>query len=267
MNPATRWPLALLLLSLMGCRKDPVEKVSSTIVVSGDVEHSVVHEFTRSKGRQPTREELLAMHRVWIDNEVLYREGLKRDPSQRDPSQRERIIFASLMAIDENLRRAPVSEAELQRWFATHRGMYEQPAKLDFEDATAPSGTTEATLRARVDALNHQAPQQAQLGIRTFQGRPLNSVVQIYGQAAADALAAAPLGQWQLIRSRDTWRAMRVLAKTPATTANFEALRDTLRRDLGAANSSEQRSAAVHALWDHYRIVFEAKHDCLADNQ
>ena len=32
--------------------------------------------FKKARGREPNKEELYALRRVWLDNEVLYREGL-----------------------------------------------------------------------------------------------------------------------------------------------------------------------------------------------
>src|SRR5215468_8326738 len=56
---------------LVGRTDDP-----HTIVVSADVDKEAVQVFKESRGRNPNEQELQALHRVWLDNEVLYREGL-----------------------------------------------------------------------------------------------------------------------------------------------------------------------------------------------
>src|SRR5688572_7467629 len=45
-----------------------------TIVVGGDVDHTAIETFRAARGRAPNDEELGALRRVWLDNEVLYRE-------------------------------------------------------------------------------------------------------------------------------------------------------------------------------------------------
>ena len=48
----------------------------NTIVVSADVNKELVGMFTDSRRRPPTPEELKSLQKIWLDNEVLYREGL-----------------------------------------------------------------------------------------------------------------------------------------------------------------------------------------------
>src|SRR6266571_8152197 len=45
-----------------------------TIVVGADVDREATQLFKASRGREPDAEELSALRRVWLDNEVLYRE-------------------------------------------------------------------------------------------------------------------------------------------------------------------------------------------------
>src|SRR4051812_2709838 len=47
-----------------------------TIVVGADVERETKETFKALRNRDPSAEEMEALHRVWLDNEVLYREGL-----------------------------------------------------------------------------------------------------------------------------------------------------------------------------------------------
>jgi hypothetical protein len=47
-----------------------------TIVVGAQVDSEAIEQFREVRGREPTDAELAALHQVWLDNEVLYREGL-----------------------------------------------------------------------------------------------------------------------------------------------------------------------------------------------
>lgn len=239
-------------------RKD---KAAHTIVISSDVNHATVHQFVKGHGRAATREELLELHRVWIDDEILFREGSKLGG---ETSDRPKVVARALEQLDQKLEAAPATEAELRRWFEAHRDQYEQPQRFDFEDAPLTS-STEAEARKLVAALNDSTPPGAAEGVRSFQKRPVSNLVQSYGPEVAAAFAQADADKWFAVRARDGWRVMRVLARIPATHAVFEQQRETVRQELALSTLVEKRAAAVHALWNDYDIVLEEPLDCLAD--
>src|SRR5258706_13493126 len=105
------------------------------IVVGADVDREARETFTAARGREPNAEELEALHRVWLDNEVLYREGLALQVDKGDPAIRERVIFKTLSVVDSNVQLPVADEPTLRAWFAAHRDKYDEPARYDFEEA------------------------------------------------------------------------------------------------------------------------------------
>jgi hypothetical protein len=224
-----------------------------------------VHAWAKAQRRQPTHDELLSIHQVWIDNEVLYREGLKERRPGAAPPTREQAISNALAAIEAQVGLASPTDAELRAWFESHRDKYEQPARIDFEDAVPAGSTSEDAIRSLVDKLNSDAPVEPQPSLRVFKGRPQSNLIQSYGAEAAAALATSRTGTWLALRADDGWRAMRLTALSPATVGSFDIQRDAALRDWTAVTLSERRNAAVRALWKKYKIEFEPAHDCLAD--
>jgi hypothetical protein len=213
---------------------------------------------------------MLALHRVWIDNEVLYREGLKLsgetgEGATRAGANREDVIFKALGVIDRSVRPSSVQDEVLRRWFESRRDQYERPASFDFEDAALSGDSSEAAVRGLVEELNRGAPASARASVRDFRGRPESNLVHSYGPEAAQVLAKAQPGTWLAMRARDGWRAVRLIAMTPKAEAEFEAERDAIRRDWIEATVAEKRSAAVQALRKKYKIEFAEKHRCIAD--
>jgi parvulin-like peptidyl-prolyl cis-trans isomerase-like protein len=194
---------------------------------------------------------------VWLDNEVLYREGLALQVDKGDPAIRERVIFKALSVIDSNVHVPPVDDKRLRAWFDGHRDKYDEPARYDFEEAALSGDSSEPAVRAFVAALDAGAPGDAKAGLRVFKGRPHASLVESYGSEFVRALAAAPPNTWQAIRTRDSWRAMRLDAATPAKPAVFEALRGVVLHDWIDAAAAEQRTAAVRALANEYKVTYE----------
>ena len=230
-----------------------------TIVVGADVDSEATETFRAARGRAPNQEELEALHRVWLDNEVLYREGLALQVDKGDPAIRERVIFKALSVVDSNVKLPPIDDQVLRAWFEAHRDKYDEPARFDFEEAALSGNSPEAAVREFVLSLNNGTPGDAKAGLRVFKARPYSNLVDSYGAEFAKTLAETPLGAWQALRTRDGWRAMRLNATTPPKPALFEQVRGVVLQDWTDATASEQRTQAVRALAKKYEIKYETK--------
>nr|WP_316639681.1 peptidylprolyl isomerase [uncultured Roseateles sp.] len=229
-----------------------------TIVIGAEVDAEARQTFKASRGVDPTPAELEALRRVWLDNEVLYREGLALQVDKGDTAIRERVIFKALSVVDANVKLPAYDDKLLRSWFEAHRDRYDDPARYDFQEAVLDGDSSEPAVRAFVAALNSGTPGDAKAGLRVFKNRPHANLVQSYGPEFAEALKEAPVNEWRAQPTRDGWRAMRLDATTPAKPGVFEALRGVVLQDWTDATLSEQRSAAVRALSKKYTIKTEA---------
>ena len=229
----------------------------NTIVVSAEVDKEARETFKGARGQDPTPEQMAALRQVWLDNEVLYREGLALRVDQGDTSIRERVIFKALNVVETQLRRPAVDEATLRAWFEKNRDKYDEPVRYDFQEAVLSGETTEATVRAFVAELNRGTPGEVKAGLRVFKGRPRANLVQSYGEGFAKALEALPPGEWQALPTGAGWRAVRLDAVTAGKPASFETLRNPVLQDWTDATMAAQRTAAVRALAGKYRIKYE----------
>jgi hypothetical protein len=231
---------------------------ASEIVIGADVDDEARQVFKASRGREPNAEELTALRKVWLDNEVLYREGLALQLDKGDTAIRERVIFKALSVVDSGTKLPPADDKVLRDWFEKNRVKYDEPARFDFQEAVLDGQPDEAAVRAFVNALNAGTPGDAKAGLRVFKGRPHANLLQSYGEGFAKTLEAATPGQWLALQSREDWRAVRLDAAGAAKPASFEALRNVVQQDWTDATLSEQRSAAVAALAKKYTIKVEA---------
>ena len=228
------------------------------IVVDANVDAQARDLFKASRGREPTAAEREALRRVWIDNEVLYREGMALQMDKGDTAIRERVIFKALSVVDANVKLPPVDERTLRAWFDAHRQKYDDPARFDFQEAALAGDASADGVRAFVARLEGGTAGDAGAALRVFKGRPAANLVQSYGEDFAKALAAAPPGRWQALHSQDGWRAVRLDRLTPAHPADFAALRGVVQQDWTDATLAEQRSATVRALARKYTIRMPA---------
>lgn len=227
------------------------------IVIDEKIDAEARQIFETARGRQPNEDELYALRKVWLDNEVLYREGLAMQVDRGDPSIRDRVIFKALSNIDASVKMPPITDDMLKQWLEGHRDRYDEPARYDFHEAVLSGERSESTARAFAEALNRGQPGDSQAGLRVFTGRPLSNVEQSYGIDFAKALAASMPGQWHALSARDGWHVVQLSAITPGKAADFESLRGVLSGDLTDATLAEQRSAAVRALAKQYTIKLE----------
>lgn len=229
----------------------------NTIVVTHEVDDEVDDLFKAARGRDPNTDELTAMHRVWLDNEILYREGLAMQLDKGDPAIRERVIFKALSVIDANVKLPPYDDNTLRVWFESHRNKYDQPARYDFQEAVLSGDSSEKAVRDFVQALNSGTPGDAQAGLRVFKDRPFGSLEQSYGADFVKALEATPVGEWRAIPVQNSWKAIRLDAVNRPEPAVFEALRGVVLQDWTDATLAEQRTEAVRTLGKKYKVKVE----------
>ena len=225
-----------------------------TIVIGAEADQEARQVFLAARGREPNAEEMKALRGVWLNNEVLYREGLAMQMDKGDKAIRDRVVFKALSVVDANVSLPPADDATLKKYFESHRDHYDEPARYDFQEAVLGGDASESAVRSFVNALNAGMPGDAKAGLRVFKGRPDVNLDQSFGDGFARSLATRPVGEWVPMSTRDGWRAIRLDAIAPARAADFATVRAALRQDWADATAAEQRTAAVLALTKKYTV-------------
>jgi len=226
-----------------------------TIVVGPEVDSEAVEVFKETRGREPTEKELHALHQIWLDNEVLYREGLALELDRGDTAIRERVIFKMLSVVEANLKLPAIDDKQLAAWFEKHREKYDEPARYSFQEAVL-ADRSESAAREFVDKLNAGHAGDTHAGLRVFKDRPLANLVQSYGADFPKTLETAPAGVWQAVKTHDGWHAMRLDAITPPRAAQFDVLRGVVLQDWTDATAAELRTQAVRTMAKKYTVEF-----------
>jgi hypothetical protein len=230
------------------------------IIVGPEVDKEASALFKSARGQDPSAEQLAALRQVWLDNEVLYREGLALRVDQGDTAIRERVIFKALSIVESGLTLPPADTQTLRAWFEAHREKYDEPVRYDFQEAVLTGDNNEPAVRAFVGELNRGGSGgEAKAGLRVFKGRPHSNLVQSYGAEFAKALEQLPPGEWRALNTREGWRAMRLEAVLPGKPASFDAMLGVVTQDWTDATMAEQRTAAVRALGKKYSVQLPAK--------
>jgi len=216
--------------------------------------------FVAGMKREPTAAELKVLTDRWVDNEVLFREGLALGMDRGDQAMKDRVVFKVLTATQSGLALPKIDEAGLREWFESRRDQYDLPARLSFEEAViAVSDSTPEKLKKFVTALNGQQVPELEASLRVFKDRPRPSLDQSYGAAFADALEKQTTGTWVVLESKEGYRAIRLTELTPARAVSYDEMRERVYTDWKEITSSQLTKNAIREIAKKYRIRDEGK--------
>jgi hypothetical protein len=225
------------------------------IVVTPGVRAEVARRFRDSHARPPSPSELEEALGVWKRDEALYREAL------RDRLDRSDATIRTVLADRERTRAsiaAPPHEptaAELDRWFATHRSLYESPRRYDYGTVAFPK----ADKAAAATREKYEQALKAGADPRTL-GRPIvggNLTAEELGERVGPALAARiqslPVGRGQKFETEKDLLLVWVNAVEGGLPSPDE-LHKRLVADWLYAAHEQATNQAVQAIINRYRV-------------
>ena len=227
-----------------------------TITVPQAVRDEARTIFKSGMNREPSAADMKVLIDRWVDNEVLYREGVAQGLDRGDSSIRERVIFKSLSVTQSGLSLPKTTEAELRAWFDKNRARYDAPARFDFLEAVPDGGAADAAQQQLlVDALNGKTKSDLGSSLRVFKERPRGNLVSSYGEAFTKTLETSPPGgPWQLVTSALGQHVVRLEAIKPAVPARFEDISNAVRKDWQEQTLSQMTTNAVREMGKKYKL-------------
>lgn len=234
-------------------------ETASDIVVTAKVHQEAKAIFESGMKREPKPEELKVLLDRWVDNEILYREGLQLGLDRGDSGIRDRVIFKAMSVTQAGIVLPEVDEAGLKAWFESNRERYDTPARFDFLEAAVPSDTKLEALRRFAVALNsNQDEPGIESSLRVFRDRPRSNLLQSYGKEFTAAIEQLKPGQWQVLLSSDGPRVIRLETLKPAVAADFEAVKVKLYQDWKDEMTSQRSKELIREMGKKYQIRQES---------
>ena len=240
-----------VLLSVRGNPQD--------IVVTKETYLEARETFVAGLKREPSAAELKTLTDRWVDNEVLYREGLALGLDRGDPAMRDRVIFKTLSLAQAGLALPKIDEAGLKTWFDSRRDRYDIPARFDFEEAVLGADASPDKRDKFAVALNARQAPDAEGSLRIFKDRPRPNLVQSYGEAFAKALEKQPVGTWSVVQSRDGGRVIRLVSVAPGQPVSFNDVKERVYQEWKEVTTTELTKTAIREIARKYRIRDEGK--------
>lgn len=224
------------------------------IVVPQELRKEVRATFAAAAKREPSDAELRPLLARWVDNEILYREGLALGLDKGDPAMRERVIFKALNVVQAGIVMPRIDDAGLRAWFGSNHARYDVAGRVSFDEAVPSADATPDSLRRFVAALNGQATPELESGLRVFKQRPRDTVVQAYGEAFASELEQLKPGVWATVASSGGLRAVKLNETIPGAKVRYEDVRDRVYQDWRDDTAARLTSQAVRSLAKRYSI-------------
>ena len=225
-----------------------------TITISKSVKREAHDIFTGGLKREPSEAELKTLLDRWVDNEVLYREGLALGLDRGDSAIRDRIIFKSLSVTQSGLTLPKIDEAGVRKWFESKRDRYDTPIRFNFLEAVVTSDRSPEALTKFVAALNGKGKIDAESSLRVFKDRPRQNLVQSYGAEFTEAIEKSTPGVWQLIGSTDGLRVIQLEEIKPGVPAEFDKNKDAIYQDWRDDTLAQLSTNAVREMGKKYKI-------------
>jgi hypothetical protein len=258
-EPLVHFLLIGLVLFLAYARLNPDTGDDFRIVVDEARVRDLSRQFEATWNRPPQPQELQGLIDGYVEDEILYREGLALGLDEDDPVIRRR-VRQKLEVISEELDsgQAP-AEADLAAYLAANPDSFRQPPLVTFEQLyLGPPGPVEERARrieAALAALDAGAD-PARFGEQTMLPRsgtrqPLDLVARSFGQEFAAQLDILPVGGWQgPIASGFGLHLVRISAREPAQLPELAQVRQAVAREWEA----ERRRRSFE---EHYRRLRE----------
>jgi hypothetical protein len=206
--------------------------------------------------RTATEADLKILIDRWVDNEVLYREGLALSLDKGDTAIRDRVIFKALGVAQAGLELPAYDEKTLRAWFEAHRAAYDTPARFDFLEAVVAGEQSRERMQAFTDSLNGRGQSDVDSSLNVFKERPRANLVGSYGEAFTAALEQAkPAGEWLLLNASIGTRVVRLQQIKPAEPARYEALKDRVLQDWKDETMAQMTTREVRQMAKKYSVL------------
>lgn len=228
---------------------------SRRVIDIPEVVKSEAHDlFVSSMKREPTAKDMKQVLERWVDNEVLYREGIALGLDKGDQNIRERVIFKALSVTQSNINLPASSPEQLEIWFQAHSDRYALDDRFNFfEAAVAGSASTEQLIQF-ASALNGKGKSDLESSLRIFKDRPRKSLNDAYGDKFAMDLAALKPGTWVVLNSKSGPVVVQLEQFSKGQAVKYSDVSERVLADWQQDTMAQLTSQAIRDLGKKYRV-------------
>jgi hypothetical protein len=252
--------LGALVLVLHRAFVGPEEGDGGTIVVDAGVRATIRESFEARYGHAPNDEEASLATQRWIDDEILFREGLALGLQHGDPVVRQRLLQAMRFTLDRGVVVREPTQDELRAHYDAHperfrpklRWTFERvdPLPVDGLDAATAAELAMAALEAGAD------PRSLGAGYSKSGGMTRGRTAEMFGRRFAEALQQLPEGEWRAMEIDGLWMVVRLTdVDEGGDIPPLDAIQATVALDWLESQREVRRQATVDAARGRYVVI------------
>jgi hypothetical protein len=268
--------LGALLFGAYGWLNDDAFAAPDEIVVDAGRVASLTAQYERLWNRAPTADELDGLIQAFVQEEILYREGLARGLDRDDPIVRRRLGQKMAFLAGDATPPAP-TDAELQAWLDAHAADYAIEPRFSLRqvyfDPARRGAALDADLARAKATLTSGRSDAVRLGDVTMLPATLaharvGEVEAVFGAEFVQAVAAVTVGGWVgPVRSSYGMHLVRIDAREDARTPALAEVRAAVERDWLRDRSEQAEKAFYQTLRARYTIRIQPDAGTSADAQ
>lgn len=251
------------LFALFAWNNEDALQSPDDIVVDTTRVDALKTQFERVWQRPPTPSELLTLVDNWVNEEVLYREGLALGLDRDDPVTRRRVA-QKMEFISEQLVESSPDAAELEAWFAENTDRYREDPRFSFRQLYFNPSAHGESFDARVDGAiqslaNGVLPESdSTLLPAALDDAPLAEVRRTFGQQFAESLQGLAVGEWGgPVASGYGLHFVLIDSAQASRLPAFDEVRVTVERDYLAERTRELKDAFLDKLRQRYNVIYD----------
>ena len=229
-------------------------KPTQAITVTSKTRAELDALFEQRQQRKPASEERAEIVQRYVEEEVLFREGLARGLVLEDAGIREQVVARMRSVLQGSLVAAAPTDQQLRAFYGAHLDRYALPAAVSFTEYVLP-GETPDVAGALADAL--RAGTIVSRSPRVHRERSRVQLETIYDPAIAAQVFGLPVGVWQVLEFNKNPRVVRVDARRESRQRAFEDASDLVRADYQSERTQTGLTRALQEIRAHFSVKVE----------
>jgi hypothetical protein len=237
-----------LIFVVFAAADDTREAPANVIVITAGRLDQLAASFSSVWKRSPTPDEIEALIKGEVREEVYYRDALALGLDKNDAIVRRRLKQKMEFLTDTGAYLQKPAAGELKAYLAANAKAYRHRPRLAFEQIYLGKSPDPERIARSLNALRSNAvPDPFTLGKRTFlptQLRPSlpNAVDSTFGRGFFERLAKLSPGVWSgPVTSNYGAHLVRIVSTVPARMPSLDEMRDAVLKDWKAAKARELR--------------------------
>ena len=260
--------IGALLFVFYGLIGDVEREAPDRIVVSASQIEQLAGGFKRTWMRQPTADELDALIKNHLREEVFYREALARGLDQDDPLVRRRMRM-KLEFILEDLSAQEVTDEALATFLRENPDKFRREVQISFQQVylnpdkrKAIAGDAEQLMvglkaGAEAGSVGDATPMPADYSLATP-----TDIARAFGERFAEDLIKLEPGDWVVpIYSGYGAHVVKVSKRIEASQPVLADIREMVEREYLVEKRKEQKERAFQRLRENYQVTIESLND------